>query len=195
MSYKWNAKARRYIDAKGRALSDKQVRAWINETVATGKKRIEAITKQYTEGLLTRPAWVTKVEPEIIRMHIAVAEIASGGRMQIDASLRGRIGSMVRFQRGKFKEFWLDTERLNLSADSILNRTSLYADSLIGTYEQMRQGVMLDGGFKEARNILGAAEKHCSECPSITGWMSISDFPPIGTRACGPRDHCSVEYR
>jgi hypothetical protein len=194
MAFLWDSKRQRYIGPGGRAVPEAQVRRWIDEASDTAKKRIQVKAQQYATGRITHPDFFSWLDSEISRMNSAVAQIAIGGKKQLTPKMLGRLGALVRREKEYVTQFGLQVERGEQMLSGVVNRSSLYAESIIGHFEQMRHGSMIDGGFTEARNVLGGA-RHCDECPTLTDWMPIDSYPPPGTRACQSRDRCTTEYR
>jgi hypothetical protein len=186
-----------YRSARGREIPYTQVRAAVDAVADDTKRRLRELAQRHVDGRMTFPAWATESEELIRKSLVSSGQIASGGRGQMTPSLNGRIGARLRFHLDKFREFGLARERGEVSDAEMVARSGQYADSIVGFYEQMRQGVMIDAGYTEARNVPGASEKPCSDCPKLTakGWMPMREFTPIGMRACKSADKCGAEYR
>jgi hypothetical protein len=186
-----------YFDAAGNRIPDLQIRQWIDAAVDSTKAQVKQISQNYVAGVINHPEWFTQIDELITRMHSGVAQVAAGGTKQMTPKLLGRLGARVRSEKDYQKVFGLDVENGYVKlGNGLIARSEMYADSGVATFEQIRQGLMLDNGFTQVRNILGASD-HCPECQEITdaGWMLIVDFTPIGNRVCLTRCRCSAEYR
>lgn len=190
----WNPKTANYIDEGGNIIDPKTVRQWVDIAVDENKAKLKKLAEQFIKDRKLEE-FTTQAEPLIRKAHSGVAQIASGGSEQMTPSLRGKLGSKVKFELDHFKQFWLGIERGELSDAEILSRIGMYADSPIGTYEGVRLAVMIDAGFTEALNILNEGANHCTECPGIVGWIKLEKFKPPGSRSCMSRCRCGVEYR
>lgn len=193
-SYVWDGG--RYLDSGGRPIAPVTVRGWVDSAVDATKAKIKADAELFTSGKISHDEFFVRLETDIKRMHSGVAQIASGGKAQMTNTLNGRLGSRVRQQLSYLQKFERAVANDEFPLTGVVNRAMLYADSAVGTYEGMRQGLMVDSGMTEAKNMLGDAI-HCSECPELSarGYIPINEMPPVGSRECGPRDRCSVEYR
>lgn len=185
-----------YRNAKGKEIPYADIRAAVDAVANDTKARLRELAQRHIDNKMTFPAWATESEELIRKSLIASGQIAAGGRAQMTPTLNGRLGARVKFHLDKFREFGLERERGEVSDAEMLTRTEMYGDAGVNVYETLRQGVMIDAGFTEAKNILGEAN-HCAECPALSaaGWMPIADMKPVGSRACMSRDRCTVIYR
>lgn len=195
--YYWNPSRQQYELARtGEAISPSQIREWIDQTVAGSKARVRAISEQFVSGEINLPSWQTRVQAEIKGGHIAMAEIASGGKAQFTPTQAGRVGQRLRTQYTYLNQFGLGVEQgLIEKGPKLVARAELYAEGLRATYEGMRRGNMMDAGFEMERSILGAADS-CDECAEqeAQDWVPIGTLVPIGERQCLVNCRCEMEY-
>jgi hypothetical protein len=184
-----------YRDAKGKEIPYADVRSAIHSVADDAKAKLRQLTTQFTEGKITRPTWYTQSEAIIRKTLISSGQIGAGGRAAMDASLNGTLGARVRFHLGKFREMDLAHSRGEVSKAQLISRSEMYADAAVNVFETVRNAVMAGADFTQAMNVLGGSENHCTECPSITGWIDISDYVPPGSRLCLSRCRCSTNYR
>lgn len=83
------------------------------------------------------------------------------------------------------------------AVNRLRTRSELYMHSAKGMYETTRQRVHVERGHTEMQRTLGAAEKHCPDCPSLAGyWAPIGSLPlPTQGSKCRNRCACTVDYR
>jgi hypothetical protein len=191
----WDKSAATYRDAKGKEIPYGSIRTSIETIADDARAKIRALAESYNNKAITLSDFVTGAEPIIKNSLISSSMIASGGRAQMTNALNGRLGSIVKFHLGKFREFYLAVDRGELSAAQILARADLYGAIPVRAYEEMRKGVMVDAGKGTAENFLDDGAHHCTECPGLTGRkIPIEDFPPPGSRSCGNKCRCRAEY-
>jgi hypothetical protein len=195
MPVTWDKSKAFYRDGKGKEVPYQAVRGSVEAVADHTKLRLRELTQSFIDKKIDLPSWATQSEQLIRKSLISSGQIASGGKAQLDASLNGRLGSLVRFHLTKFREMGLSRERGEVSGAALLARSEMYGDSSVGVFEQMRVAVMKDAGFTKVKNILGSGDP-CTECPAITakGFMPLEDFKPPGTRLCLSRCKCSAEY-
>jgi hypothetical protein len=186
-----------YRTAKGKEIPYAYVRGAVDAVADDTKARLLNLSQGLIDKKRTFASWASESEDLIRKSLVASGQIASGGRSQLSPKLNGTLGQKVRFHLEKFREFGNAIEAGELSDAQILDRVRKYADSVSNLFEQMRHASMIESGMTEARNIPGASEKPCSECPEITakGWMPIGDYKPPGMRKCKSADKCGSEYR
>jgi hypothetical protein len=196
MSFQWNPKTKEYLDSRGKAIPPKQIRSYIEAARANGKAKIQQLAQSYVDGRISLSSFVTQARPLYVGAHSAAAQIGAGGRSQMTSKLNGRLGNLIKFQDKRFKTLWLSLEQGEISKESAVSRAGNFIESITGSYEAMRQGVMIDGGFKEALNVLGA-ERNCDECSSLSGqgFIPIEEMTPIGSRTCLFNCNCEIEFR
>lgn len=194
--YFWDPSRQRYETRAGRAVSPKQVRAWIDSTITGSRERVRNLTERFVEGRINLPSWATQVQAELKGGHLAMAEIASGGRAQFSPIQAGRVGARLRSEYAFLRNFALQVEQgLAGTPDQIVARAQMYAESLRGTYEGIRRGNMADAGFQMERSVLGVAD-HCESCvgEADKGWVPMGELIAIGARTCLNNCACSIEF-
>lgn len=196
MATKWNPSKATYQTAKGKEIPYESVRGSIEKVAADTSAKLRNLTQQFVDKKIDLPSWSTQSEALIRKSLISSGQIAAGGKAQLSASLNGKLGSIVKFHLGKFRDMGLARERGEVSDAQLLARADMYADATVGTYEQIHHKVKSDAGYKQVKNILGSGES-CSECLAITalGYMPTAKFKPPGTRKCMSRCKCGSHYK
>lgn len=199
MAYTWDIETQSYIAANGKPISARRVRGWIDAAVDGSKQKIRGLTQQLVDSKQTDAdisAWRVEVGNELRNLHLATAQIASGGKELSNKQL-GRIGNRLKHQYGYLDSFTLQIENKEIDVGgNVVARSGLYADAAVQSFEGMRRGNMVDAGFTKERNILGKAD-HCGECESETGrgWVGIGELIPVGNRTCLVNCRCRLDYR
>lgn len=174
-----------------------QIREWVDQTIVGSKARVRSISAKFVAGEINLPSWQTQIQAEIKGGHIAMAEIASGGKAQFTATQAGRVGQRLRTQYSYLNAFGLAVEQGEVEKGArLMARSELYAEGLRPTYEGMRRGNMADAGFQMERSILGGGDNNCDECIEQEGmdWQPIGEMVAIGERTCLANCNCEVEY-
>lgn len=197
MAYRFNRDRQRYETDSGRAIASTRVRGWIDSAVDKTKAALVGLAERLITGSSNLSEFVTEARQQLKSMHSGLGMIAVGGKEQLTASDRGRLGAALREQYQYLDRLALQIESGQQRLDgSLLSRVSMYADAGVHTYERMRQQAHTDAGFTQERNLLGS-ENSCSQCPEETarGWSPIGSLTPTGARECLTRCRCHLEYR
>lgn len=198
MPYRWNSERRVYTTDKGKQVSAAQIREWIDASVEHTKERVTAITQELIDGKINSSEWYLRTRDELKPMHMAMTQLAAGGRQQVGPRELGRLGARMRGEIGYLRDLANQIENGDVEADeALINRATLYADSGVGTFENARRGGMKDSGFKQEKNILERGAQHCDDCLAETrrGWVKVGELSAIGDRQCLARDRCMMVYR
>jgi hypothetical protein len=196
MAYSFDAATGTYRDAAGALVPEARLRAALTTLIEHGQARIAVVSQRLAEGHLDRLAWRTAMQTEIRQVAAASAMLAHGGRVQMDASARGWLGSQVKTQYDYLSGFALDLAQ-GLPLDGrFLARAQLYAESGHGVYEAMRRRDAAGRGMQEERNVLGGSQ-HCPGCQTATAqdWVPLGTLTPPGGRDCVSRCRCHLTYR
>jgi hypothetical protein len=191
--YTFDAKKRTYYQGK-RAIPRSQIRDWIKQANDAQRQRLEKIGKAFTSGAINRSEAEIRATLEITKHNSAVAVIANGGREQMTAQAWGRASGPVKSERGFLRELFLSFDRGEVTKEKLATRLGNYADAGERTYTNLFRDYAKDAGLTREKNILGASEKSCSECPGLSaqGEVAIGSLPSVGNRICGPGCHCSI---
>lgn len=195
-TYRWDERAARYRDARGRFVPQREIRRAIDRAIANSERSIQQLGRQFRAREISLDDWELGMRREIKRLHLSSAAAAKGGWAQMSPADYGRVGQITRAQY-KFLGNFADQIAGGLPLDGrFLRRVELYAQAGRGTFEAVNKVQMIRAGYTEERNILGLAE-HCSGCvvEYSKGWQPIGTLVPIGQRDCLSRCKCSIEYR
>lgn len=196
--YRWNATARRYIDARGRFVSETILRKEIDGALASATLRVRALAEQLRAGQITVEEWELAMRGLSKEVHLYTAAAARGGWAQMGDDDYGRVGRIVRDEYAWIRNFRTEIEG-GLPLDGrFLRRTELYAQAGRETFHKVERQGQLEQGNTLERSILGAAD-HCEgegSCieQAARGWVTIGRLIAIGQRLCGRRCKCAIEY-
>jgi hypothetical protein len=197
-SYEWDAENLRYIDEDGDPVPDEAVRAWVDAAVDEAKARVIETAEQLNADEIEPHEWHEKTEREISAMHLALGLIAIGGLAALTRTHLARIKARAEEQEKYLLVFKIAIELGFQRKDgTLINRASMYADSGVHTYENIKREMFKDKGFDEEHSHLDSGAQHCGQCPeeSAKGWQPLGSLIPPGGRACRSHCRCWMTYR
>ena len=199
-SYRWNDPLGRYIDAQGRIVSARRVRAELDRAIVGANLRAKELALQLQAGKIDVRTWRTEMRVLVRNVHLYSAAAARGGWAQMNLAAYGQVGGVLRRQY-KYLDRFARQLSLGLPRDGFfLNRAELYTEAARGTFELARRDEMVKRGFDEEKNVLDDGARHCEgtmSCPAqrAKGWVAVGTLVPIGRRVCGTRCRCRIIYR
>ena len=136
MSWRWDAKTRRYRAGTGRFLSEKQVRTLRDRFVAAQAAEATALAGKLAAGDLTVKAWETAMRALIRSTYLAEYALGRGGaNAMTDADYR-LLGKALRQQYGYLRGFARDVAAGNHTEAGIANRAGLYVQASRQAHER-----------------------------------------------------------
>lgn len=196
--FTWVAADLSYRDARGRAVSDADIRDAVERISDAMADDMARLTRQLQTGEMTHAAWTAAMARDVKVVHLAAGMAAGGGRNALSQSDWGFLGRLVRDQYAFLRGFAEQVASGEAGSDTqVERRARMYATSARLTFEAARDRAAARAGFDQERNVLGGAEHHCRECPSLAaqGWVEAGALPPIGSRSCGLGCRCVIERR
>lgn len=197
MAYTWNEGAGRFVDGRGRFVSERAVRSVIDDVADATSARMQAASEALLEGRMSLGAWQAEMQATIKLSHSAAAVIANGGAESMTFSAWGSVGQAVRSEYAYLRQF---AEQV-ASGEQPLNgslaaRARQYGQAGRVTFERTYGRGQQQRGYLSCRNVLHPAE-HCAVCRSeaARGWVPIGSLIPIGQRTCRSLDRCTISYR
>jgi hypothetical protein len=200
--YYWNEEAARYIDGQGRFVSEKVVRAAVDEALLAASQSAVADFEAMRKGEITVGEWERRMRRHIKNAHLTNARLASGG---LSGGARRRVEDVLR--EGTTPDDTGDFHRLHRFAQQVADeeipldgrarqRARGYVQKGRSTYHAEQRVAKQKNGYNQERNVLGIAE-HCDECVEITGkgWSPTGSLVLIGNRTCLYNCKCRIEYR
>jgi hypothetical protein len=194
---RWNPRLRRYIDGRGRIVSQATVRRITEDQVADARVRMRALGESLVSGRISLAEWQLGMEAQVKRAHIAAASAARGGFAQLNQSDLGWIGARVREQYGFLRNFAREIETGRAPLDGrILSRSDLYGSAARGSGREMERRIERIAGAAFERRVLGPAD-HCRTCiqQARLGWQPLGRLKRIGDSECRVNCRCHFEAK
>src|SRR5437870_11181234 len=133
---KWDAAARRFIDADGKTVERTELRQWIQIVLGRSGSYLNDATTKMLEESLSHEDWALLWVRELKNLHTALAVVANGGRAQMDESRWGALGSKLKFELSHFRDnVYYAYERGDVSADQLAAKAETYAGDGWKTYQ------------------------------------------------------------
>lgn len=193
--FRWNAAARRYVDARGRFVSDAEVRKALEGALANAQWRGRNLSQQLRAGEVSLADWQQGMRRIIKQVHLYSAAVAAGGWAQMTYTDFGNLGPVIRFHYGRLQAFAQAIEAGYPLMGRFMSRVELYLLAGRGSYWMQAAKLAKGQGMTHERNVLHPAD-HCAECVTQTGlgWVPIGTLVPVGARTCLSRCKCTIEY-
>lgn len=214
--YTWDLAARQYrVRATGKFVSRQTIRRALDRALERETLAARALANEYLDKTITLAEWQVGVKKIIKDTHLYSIALARGGWDRLTPSDYGRVGQQVRFHYDHLDAFRADLE-VGIPLDGrYLRRTESYAQGSRALFHQIERLEMTDAGAVEERNVLApiAAERHCGQCPNLTGtalggtglslggsaatdgWVPMGTLPLPGRRTCLSNCFCELEFR
>lgn len=189
----------RYIDAKGRMVSERVVTGQMERVIAGVKGEMIGISKQLQVGDIGLQEWYNGMRSNMKIIHTLDAAIAKGGWAQMTQSDWGAVGAITKRQYKFLNNFAAEIKSGKQPLDGrFLVRTGMYADAARGTGEDMKRREANRNGLNEEARILGVAD-HCPDCLAAAidsaGWKPLGELPRIGDSVCRTNCRCYFIFR
>lgn len=212
---KWDSKRRRYVDERGRVMSEAQVRREIDEYITDEQAKVEREGEKLLAGLITLAAFFLFMRNRVETWHTVTGAIAYGGRSQVDTERAARIAAKIEAEMrflNKFKEdakAMVEKARVLASASelkvaeafaqtaaSIPSRASIYASAAFSTYVNNVTAREFDEGVTLGRRVCPEDDASCDECVDAAGteWRPLDEIEEIGSLQCVNNCRCFIEY-
>lgn len=197
MALTFNDQSGRFVDARGRFVSESSVRTVVDQVADLASTRMATASQALLDGQLSLASWQAELMRTLKSAHVATATIAHGGQARMGFAEYGSVGREIRTQYDYLRQF---AEQV-ASGEQPLNgtltaRARQYGQACRPTFERAYGRDQQRRGYLACRNILHARES-CSQCRAITarGWMPIGSLVPVGSRICRSNCRCTVSYR
>ena len=192
----WDAKKRRYVDNRGRVLSDKQVRKEVEDYVAAEQKVTETEAKKLVASMITVGGFFWFMTRKVETWHRLTGTIAYGGQLQMTVERLARIQEKIDSELEYLAGFRSDVERADQIMDSIVPRAGMYADSAYATYENNVKARETDAGVLTGRRVTEHDGNVCQGCQDASSpeYVPLADLLDIGSATCLSRCRCHVEF-
>lgn len=229
MPIHYDSETHQYVDENGKPVDKEEIHKWILLALTSFGLDLRRETQLLIDSQVTVEEWRATMGQEIEAMHSAMYQTAIGGSQNLTPTLHDSLDAIIQQQNQYLDGFELQLQAAtqedgtiqftgDLSADSVLNRASLYADAGFSTFENGRRDLALElidsGDVANAIGLFGespvnAGENlivqesrrleigihHCEECPGSGRWEPAGTLPDIGETICMINCHCWFEYR
>lgn len=194
--YRYNERAGRYVNARGRFVAGSQVTAALGDVIASAAGDMRAASVALQTGQLSLAQWQLAMEASIKNMHLASAALAKGGWNQLTQADFGRVGSIVKREYGYLRAFAQEIASGKQKLDGrFMQRSQEYMRAGKTTYNEILKREREKRGELYVRNIRHARDS-CGGCleQEALGWVSVNDprLLPPGRRTC--RGFCKCEW-
>lgn len=192
-SFRYNAKAGRYIAPNGRFVTQRALIADLERVTAGAQSEILSISRQLQAGEISLAQWQLGMRDQMKVIHTTQGAIAKGGWAQMSQSDWGAVGQISREQYAFLQRFAIQIEQGLPLNGAFLRRARMYAQAGRGTYWQMKRREASANGLTQERRIRYAGDS-CQTCidQAALGWQPLGTLLPIGRSEC--RTHCRCEY-
>jgi len=193
--YQWDPKLRRYIKPNGKPLTPAEQRKIGLRIVSKSADALEDLTQTYVDGKISFEDWAVAMREGVKATHSAMSQLAFGGKEQMGARQRGKLGSLLVQQYGFLSRFLLGVESGQDTPSP--GRSAQYGQSGWISYTESIGQREKYAGMQEERSFLEPDADHCEECfqEAGKGWQPIGTLVPVGERTCRANDQCEFEYR
>jgi hypothetical protein len=194
--YRWNARARRYVDEQGRFISRAEVRDALAVALDRAKAQGARMGKLLVENEITLTAWYSAMRTLVKDVQLYSAALAKGGWAQMSAADFGRVGGLTARQYKYLDRFVRQIANGLILDGRFTVRVNMYMEAGRTTFMLTEREEARQAGMTEERNRTRPAE-HCQQCIAETdkGWVPIGALTPIGQRTCLSHCKCYMEYR
>lgn len=195
---RWNAKAGKFIDARGHFVPVSAVRDAADQAIVKANRQASAIAQQLIDGQISLAQFETLLRDEAVKSLIAHAMLGKGGKSQMSPADYGRVGRFWRdelvYLRARVAAIKSGEQPLN---GQLRNIAQLYIEAGREMFHIFDDITAAQTGFDEEHNVLHGDE-HCSGCitEEKRGWVARGKLKQPGTRLpCIRRCKCSKKQR
>ena len=198
LGFLWNSKNSQYQYVENSNLVSREaVQALSRSRIEAAKREIQQITADFLAGRLPFEEWQRRMTEIIKLAHIEQALLGRGG---VDAMTQQDYASTqqtIQTENQFLQNFAREIASGNLTKKQIAARANLYAQRSRLSGETAIQQNYRDRGYLYMQRFLGAADKHCPDCPrySALGVQPVGTLPlPTEQCQCRANCKCSVKY-
>lgn len=171
-----------------------------DDLIAITEAKLEVVANKFIKDEINLPDWQIQTATILKQSHVANLINARGGRARVTQADLGRVGSIIAGQYKYLNRFAIQVET-DIDAgkqlgNAFLNRVSLYAQALRGSFSEIERSIKVEEGFTEEAWVTSASES-CAGCieQERLGWVEINTLPAIGSQQCITRCRCDKIYR
>src|SRR5436190_13420423 len=159
MALSWSESAGRFVDSRGRFVSEAAVRSVIDQIADGGAARMAAASQAMLDGTLSLAEWQSLVMRTAKLGHVAAATIAHGGQAQMTFSRYGQVGAIVKSEYQFIRQF---AEQIASGVQplngTIASRSQLYGQAVRATFSKLYGEGQQRRGFQSEQNTIRSGE-------------------------------------
>ncbi len=198
MTYKFNEKAGRYIDSKGKFVPRKKVLKDVQNEASRLKLKLKQHGENLVKGTIDTVEFMAKMSEDIKSSHIRTGTIGAGGKERLKAGHYGIIGNNLRTEFNLLGNFINQIDAKELSDKEIIARSQLYAQSCVEAFYQTELYDRKKTGVIRAKRELDANANHCPDCLNYATnglYIPLSEIVPPGHKCrCRGNCRCRIIY-
>lgn len=186
--FTYDPKSQRYRAKGGRFVSEKKVVEVTNKYLADNRRLALGLAEKLVNHQVTVPEWEGAIAKLLKDAHLTAYALGRPGKLS--SSDYGRVGSQLKFQYRKLRNFSDEILSGKLSEAQIKNRTMLYFGKISESYWSGRRAINRANGAMWERRYLGGVD-HCSPCLIYRdmNWQPIGTLP-LPTNLCDCQSNC-----
>lgn len=188
----YDESARQYRNTETGKFMDATTRTEIrNDVLARNREETRKIAQALVDGKVTPAEYQRAMEKQIKQSSVANYAFGKGGRNNLDAADKAKIGDIVGKQYGYLKDFTSEIVAGTVSDDALLARSDMYANAGVSAHAYGQAAAYdielptmpgeqtclsncncswdiatTDDGGIEATWVLGASSASCDDCLS-----------------------------
>lgn len=197
----WDSQRRLYIDSRGLALTERELREALDEYIESVQRGMGKKVAEYAAGRFSTAELFAFLDEEVSALHGASGAIAYGGLEQMDPRKWSRISTRLMSELGYLAQFKQDVHAAEitgqeLSVEGIANRAGLYAEAAYSEYMNQKVENEADNGVFMGRRICESDEASCEECigAATDEFIPLDQIPEIGSLTCMNNCRCEIEF-
>ena len=193
---RFNTRSGRFIDLRGRFVSERAVRAVVDDIADGASSRMVALSERLLAGDLSLAEWQVEMQRAVKTSQLAAATIAHGGRAQMTPGRYGAAGRAIRDEYAYLREFAAQIADGRQPLDRrLVARAAMYGQQARTTFEREYGRDQAGRGYQYEANVLAPAE-HCAQCreQTVRGRVPVGSLVPIGKRTCRANCRCQMRY-
>jgi len=201
MTWYWDPKKRRFVDSRGNALSESEIRQAVDEYVQSVQENIDSKVAEYAAGTITAAALFAWMDEELTAMHGAAGSIAYGGLEQMTDREWRRIEDKLTEELIYLRNFKDDVHASALGAEEISPvgisaRGQMYAEAGYSEYLGQVKARESDAGATMVRRVCLEDAASCDECVMLASddYVPLDQIVDIGDATCLSNCRCHYEF-
>jgi hypothetical protein len=193
----YNVSRGQYETADGQVVPAERVVAAVERRQEDGAQLVNRLAGELAAGSITAREWQDMFAVELRRMHSQSFAAGRGGWDAVTIADRAIIEARLRDEYAFLRELADEVARGNITNAELVRRMNIYVGDVKSSYWDGRTKGQESAGQREEMRVLGATDRHCSDCVSYAGhWEPIGSLPEPGDQCqCIGNCLCTKTYR